>query len=97
MVVCFNHFSDPGTLVNCSYAVIAPVLRLHEQQIMSTAADLAVLWSTRNNSGFTKECMKETWRDTWSVRPRIKTEEKTKVVSSVFFRGGENLINSLPR
>ncbi len=38
---------------------------------MSSAADLAVLWSTRNSSGFTNEWMKETCRDTCAINIHI--------------------------
>jgi hypothetical protein len=45
--------------------VAVPELLPQEQQIMSRAADLAVLCSTKKSSGFTNEWMKETCRDTY--------------------------------
>jgi hypothetical protein len=59
--------------------VAVPELLPQEQQIMSRAADLAVLCSTKKSSGFTNEWMKETCRDTYrqTEKQAIKVWTKT--------------------
>jgi hypothetical protein len=60
-----------------------PELLPQEQQIMSRAADLAVLCSTKKSSGFTNEWMKETCRETYrqTEKQAIKVSNKTKCLA----------------
>jgi hypothetical protein len=51
---------------------VVPELLPHEQQIMSRAADLAVLCSTKKSRGFTNEWIKETCRDTCIGKQKSK-------------------------